>query len=39
VVININEKLIGNLMVGNGGGDLTEGRAKSQKWKMGFFLL
>jgi len=30
--MTINDKLIGNLVVRNGG-DLSEGRAKSGKWK------
>ena len=35
--MNINDILIGNLVV-RSGGDLTEIRAKSRKWKAGFFL-
>jgi len=38
VVMNINEKLIGNLVV-RSGRDVIEGRAKSRKWKAGFFLI
>jgi len=36
--MNINEKLIGNLVV-RSGRDVIEGRAKSRKWKAGFFLI
>jgi hypothetical protein len=35
--MDVNDKLIGNLVV-RSGSDLAEGRAKSRKWKAGFFL-